>query len=89
MVLEISVSRNKLEGTKKAAWPLFLRYENKVPRKCRQAIILNLKVQGGRLPDASGASAWDAHNSITMVSNQFSKNGSKNMDLNKHRREQL
>jgi hypothetical protein len=43
------------------------------PRKCRQAIILNLEVQGGHLPDASGASAWDAHNSITMVRNQFSK----------------
>ncbi|TYP78634.1 hypothetical protein BCL69_107019 [Nitrosomonas communis] len=25
------------------------------PRQCRQAVILNLEVQGGRKPDASGA----------------------------------
>jgi hypothetical protein len=59
--------------TKKAALPLFLPFLNKVPANAVRPFILNLKVQGGHLPDASGASAWDAHNSITLVRNRFSK----------------
>jgi hypothetical protein len=41
--------------TKKAAEPLFL-LPNKVPANAVRPLILNLKVQGGHLPDASGAS---------------------------------
>ena len=41
--------------TKKAAQPLFL-LPNKVPANAVRPLILNLKVQGGHLPDASGAS---------------------------------
>jgi len=50
------VSHTKLGVIKKAAMPLFLCPYNNAPRKCRQAIILNPKVQSGRFPDASGAS---------------------------------
>jgi len=59
--------------TKKAALPLFLLFLNKVPANAVRSFILNPEVQGGHLPDASGASAWDAHNSIALVRNRFPK----------------
>jgi len=61
------------EADKKSGTAAFLPFLNKVPANAVRPLILNLKVQGGHLPDASGASAWDAHNSIALVRNRFSK----------------
>jgi len=44
-------------------------------------------VQGGCFMDTSGTSPKGAHNSITKFHNQFPTIGSKNINLNKHRRD--
>ncbi len=48
---------------------------------------LEPKVQGGCFTDTLGTSIIGAHTSITKVHNHFLIIGSKNIDLNKHRRD--